>query len=273
MKNIFITFTFDGCYQETIENIMPIIEKFECPVTFYPVVGSLGGELEGKPVIDRKTLLKIKEKKFIEIGSHSMTHSLVRNNLFYELLQRFQVLFRNENFLERIKKLTLKKIKNTIYDINLIRVSSIDDKTFIQEAQESKIILEKIIGKKIYSFAYPGGRFNNAVKKGLQKIGYISARTTLPGINLLPVKDAFELKSMTWTNRNSLQDGEKWIEELLNKGGWLIETFHLVTKNNYLLKNYPYAIHTNTFLEHFKYILKRKMNIIPQGDLISIINS
>jgi len=53
----------------------------------------------------------------------------------------------------------------------------LDDRTLEVEIKENKRWLEEIIGKKIKSFCYPRGRFDERVKKAVKKVGYKEART------------------------------------------------------------------------------------------------
>lgn len=47
------------------------------------------------------------------------------------------------------------------------------------ELQDSKKYLEDILGKQIYSFCYPKGRFNRLVRSKVMEAGYSLARTTV----------------------------------------------------------------------------------------------
>lgn len=269
MNEAFISITFDGCYKETIKNVMPILNQYNVPATFYVVTQSIGEKLENREVINHKELVEMAKDRKVEIGSHSVTHSLLWVGLFNELLQRLSGQLQIKNFPYLIKKMSLQRFKNITNDIESIKTQDIGVDDFIQEAIDSKKILEKLLQKNIDSFAYPGGRFNNKVKETLQKIGYTSARTTLPGINTIPIKDFFMLKSAVWTNKNSIQDGKQWIEEAQNKKGWLIETFHLVSDKTNLLQEYSFSVHTDTFREHLKYILEKKITVATQFNLVS----
>ena len=60
-------------------------------------------------------------------------------------------------------------------------LTEIDFKTAMWEISESKAILEKMLGKKIYWFSYPKGKkkhFNEHLKAQVKKSGYIAAFTT-----------------------------------------------------------------------------------------------
>ena len=56
-----------------------------------------------------------------------------------------------------------------------------DKETATYELKESKRILEQLAGGTIRHFAYPGGKWNDRVKKWCQDAGYVTARTIDPG--------------------------------------------------------------------------------------------
>jgi peptidoglycan/xylan/chitin deacetylase (PgdA/CDA1 family) len=58
------------------------------------------------------------------------------------------------------------------------RLSKVGKKESEAEIAESKIYLEKLTGKKIISFCYPGGDYNHTHISQLKKAGYKMARTT-----------------------------------------------------------------------------------------------
>lgn len=59
--------------------------------------------------------------------------------------------------------------------------NSDDEAMWRKEIIDSKKALEKILGKEIKSFCYPGGAFNEKIKKIVKEAGYEVAVTTSPG--------------------------------------------------------------------------------------------
>lgn len=55
-------------------------------------------------------------------------------------------------------------------------------KTVQEEVTQSKQDLEKLIGKAVVSFAYPFGAFDQQALDAVKKAGYLSATSTIPGI-------------------------------------------------------------------------------------------
>ncbi len=54
----------------------------------------------------------------------------------------------------------------------------LNDNDLAYELQESKVQLEKLIGRSIDEFCYPRGRYDDRVKEAVKAAGYTSARTT-----------------------------------------------------------------------------------------------
>jgi len=65
--------TFDGCYDDQIENALPVLEQFQFPATFFPVSADLGEEPGHLAVLRRNELREI-EKSGHTIGCHSHSH-------------------------------------------------------------------------------------------------------------------------------------------------------------------------------------------------------
>src|SRR3989442_3006288 len=65
--------TFDGGYDDQIENALPVLEQFQFPATFFPVSVDLGEESGHLAVLRRNELMEI-EKSGHTIGCHSHSH-------------------------------------------------------------------------------------------------------------------------------------------------------------------------------------------------------
>jgi peptidoglycan-N-acetylglucosamine deacetylase len=68
------------------------------------------------------------------------------------------------------------------------RLTSISLSEAKKEIQNSKYFLERVTGKKIVSFCYPGGEFNKKHKMAAKEIGFFYART-VNRLTLFPAKD------------------------------------------------------------------------------------
>jgi len=65
--------TFDGGYDDQIENALPALEQFQFPATFFPVSADLGEE-PGHLAVLRRNELRAIEKSGHTIGCHSHSH-------------------------------------------------------------------------------------------------------------------------------------------------------------------------------------------------------
>lgn len=92
-------------------------------------------------------LIKSLNEMGIEIGSHTITHTL-------------------------LTRTTIQQIK--------------------WELSESKKVLEDIIRKEVKSFSYPGGYYNQVIKRYVKKAGYKEARTTRVFCRKIP-RDPYEM--------------------------------------------------------------------------------
>ena len=64
------------------------------------------------------------------------------------------------------------------HTVNHVNLPHVDEKTAVREISESKNYLEKLIKRKIYSFCYPYGNYNDEIKKIVKNSGFTFARTT-----------------------------------------------------------------------------------------------
>lgn len=69
-------------------------------------------------------------------------------------------------------------VSHTVTHVDLTKVSA---DQLERELKESKVTLEKWLGKDVYAFVYPSGRFNRRVEDAVKKAGYLFARTTQAG--------------------------------------------------------------------------------------------
>ncbi|MBL7158435.1 MAG: polysaccharide deacetylase family protein [Candidatus Omnitrophica bacterium] len=72
-------------------------------------------------------------------------------------------------------------------------LTSLDKKELKKELVESKAVIERVTGKKVYTLSYPLGRYNEETKKAAKEAGYIGAVATNPGPTK-PKDDIYALK-------------------------------------------------------------------------------
>ena len=82
-----------------------------------------------------------------------------------------------------------------------------------QEIELNKEWLEDIIGNKIYSFAYPSGRYNKQSLIAVEQAGFSWARTTKLGKNKREGKDVFETGTSAMVSHEDFKFGyRKWYD-------------------------------------------------------------
>ena len=87
------------------------------------------------------------------------------------------------------------------------------------EAIDSKASLEALLGTEIRSFAYPYGAFNSECALAVQRAGYSSACTTLPGWALRD-EDPYRLRRLTIFNTDSATTLARKLSFGSNDVGW-----------------------------------------------------
>lgn len=101
------------------------------------------------------------------------------------------------------------------------------DEDLHYEVQNSKDILEAVLGHPVSKFCYPRGRFDERVQAKVIDAGYLSARGTgKPGI--LEVKDKYAIpgtihifQRAEYGNLNIVDFAKKTIDEAVAKGGYI----------------------------------------------------
>ena len=71
------------------------------------------------------------------------------------------------------------------HTFNHSNLVELNNDQLMHEIAESKKIIKKIIGRKVYVFSYPHGNINNRLEKLLNDLGYEFAVTCKSGINKL----------------------------------------------------------------------------------------
>ena len=120
----------------------------------------------------------------------------------------------NTGELARETKLTDLQIKQLV-DSGLIEIGShtlthanlaaIDDQQRLQEMNESRYILQHQTGQAINSFAYPFGIYSEADVEAADQAGYLTAVTTVEGVDeLLPKPDFLQLKRIKVSGKDNM---------------------------------------------------------------------
>lgn len=94
------------------------------------------------------------------------------------------------------------------------------------ELRGSKDDLEKL-GLRVENFVTPCGGDTEAVKE-VAKQHYLSLRTTVNGLNPLPVNDPYFIKSKVVMPETNTQTVSAWLDEAVAQKAWLVLVFHQV---------------------------------------------
>ena len=261
-----LTITFDGAYSETYDLAMPPIMKYGFPATWFVVTGSVGEYLEDRQVVDWKILKQMNELG-MEIGSHTVTHPRLAMspvqyciNLSRGVLKKGSAVFKPRN---------INKAGSIVSEYRG-KIRGVSSKYVLDEAIAAKKDIEsRNISDRVLSFAYPGGKYTTALKKGIENAGYLSARATLDGYNHPFLTDYYSLKSKVWKSTTIVDEANRWVDSVLEKSWWVIETFHIVSKDG--KTGYRYDTSSMDFEEHLNYINEQGIWVDTQQTIIKYI--
>jgi len=98
-----ITLTFDDCYEETVNSVIPILSRYNIKATFYLPTGLVGKKFEGKKIVSENGIKKLVKNNH-EIASHSYSHIPVSITLL-DNIRRFMIsFFGSENKLNFLRR-------------------------------------------------------------------------------------------------------------------------------------------------------------------------
>jgi len=202
--------TFDDGYAEWLPNVVPILERYGVPATFFVTVG----QLDGNPLWNERILNAIHkapqdtpplawaglpELSFSGMANRQQTVRVLDAYLKYqEPDRRIALLAALESHTGTISKglptLSVKALKeihargfsigaHTVHHPILSRCS---EETALDEIVGAKKKLEELIQAEITAFAYPNGRFGRDFDRQhvamVEQAGYRCAMTTDPGV-------------------------------------------------------------------------------------------
>lgn len=167
--------SFDDGRKDNIENVIPVLEKYNIPATFF---------ISTKPVEDGyfwwtvakkyKSFLPINFKDFWKIPENerrAIIKNLV-NRKSYEIKREAMTI----EDIKRISKNNLVTIGS--HTVHHAIVTNCSDVALEYEINNSKKKLENWTGKEVKYFSYPNGDFDGREKKILEKYGFELAATT-----------------------------------------------------------------------------------------------
>ena len=196
-----VAITFDDGYQDNFINALPILQSHDIPATFFITSGYIGDNKEFyQEVLNRIFFLEKNIPKTLDIEinktyyqyaeldqesqrktAYADIHKALRSekdetrkNIIQQLIKWSKV---NKTPLNDYKNLTISELqkiaKSSLFEIgahsvNHLILSGLDNDEQKSEIVDSKVELEKIIDKKITTFAYPYGTINSYNKQSVE---------------------------------------------------------------------------------------------------------
>lgn len=95
--------------------------------------------------------------------------------------------------------------------------------------------------KKVDTFAYPYGSYNEKVKQIVKETGFKTARSIHEGLNMKGV-DPYLLNWQGPESHTTVAQMKQWIDQAINQKGWLILSFHEILNNGGQYSNTPQSL-------------------------------
>jgi len=229
-----LTIAFDDGYADTYHETSAWLAEHGLGATYYVVSRRVGTSFENLPTATWENWRRAAQLGH-EIASHSVTHTSMAGP--YCDIRRIFL-----GILAAPDRRAL--IRQTVLRINALRkyqpkASDLQDHIdrLLEPSVSRQEIKHQLPECPVVSFSYPAGRINRAARQAVAKAGYQSARGNVAGVNR-GIDSPFALRSICLGPGLTLQEMEPWLLRTIDQGGWLIVTFHLVSKTN--SAQYPY---------------------------------
>jgi 2-polyprenyl-3-methyl-5-hydroxy-6-metoxy-1,4-benzoquinol methylase len=257
-----VTLSFDDGYKETLDNVIPVLSKYNIKASFNVIAGYVSKYFEERKLADWKDL-KLLTSMGHEISSHSYSHEPINVN-FWNRASRFSKSFMNsKNRTQFFKRAIIFILSN-----NVSKKSFSVEREFVYS---NECIEKRIPNYACSSFVYSGGIYKKESKKLLESVGYASARSLDIGFNNPNKLNLYALKTQIWDSSTTAEEANNWIDHAIKNGCWLIECFHLIGKEN--KENYLYFTLIEEFEKHMKYIKEKNCMVMTQKEAVEWINN
>jgi len=226
-----VSCTFDDGYEETYESTAPLFRELNIRPTYFIATAIVGQILGGFQVADWDTWKQASSLGF-EVGSHGLTHNICDVSLA-DKLAILSSSFRDHQRVSWYARRILGDVQRRLTRINrrALTRTALPDTSYRELIESKKRIEERIPQYAVASCAYPFGAYTLSLKDQVRKAGFISARSTDPGLNSGTL-DLYALKCCSWVKSTDLGRANSWVEAAIKDKGWLIEAHHLVTKED-----------------------------------------
>lgn len=258
-----LTITFDDGYLDTCNETSAWLAALGLGATYYVISRRVGTPFENIPTA---TWEHWRQAALLghEIGSHSATHAPMAG-----ALSDFRRIFLgiltapDRRAYVRQTLLRIHALKNypPEPDENQDRIDPLWEPRVSRQE-----IRQHLPECPVQSFSYPAGRINRTAYQAVAEAGYQSARGNQAGINR-GFNSPFSLRSICMGPGLTLQTLEPWFHRVIEPGGWLIITFHLVSAGNFT--QYPYFCSVADFRKICNRIMELPLWVATQEDVVN----
>jgi peptidoglycan/xylan/chitin deacetylase (PgdA/CDA1 family) len=246
-----LTITFDDGYTDTYHETSAWLADHGLGATYYLISRQVGTSFEDLPTATWENW-RLAAQSGHEIASHSATHAAmaglssdVRRIMWGLLTAPDRRALIKQTVLRTRALIDYKPEAADIQDpINPLLGPMVSRQEIIRHLPECPVV----------SYSYPAGRMSRSARQAVADAGYHSARGNAAGINDHN-GSLFALRSICLGPGLTLQDMEPWFLRAIEQSGWLILTFHLVSRNR--ASHYPY----HCSVEDFRRIVERIMKL------------
>lgn len=160
------------------------------------------------------------------------------------------------DFIDSVKAIELKRNLPFEHEIGSHskhhnHLKSIDNNCLIEEIYGSRYQLEKLLERRVLTFAYPWGEFDQNIKSTVSKF-YIASRSANLGYNWLDRIDYYGLKVQAFNQGVESRTADKWVDFAIKNRCWLVEMIHGLEGDGYL------PLDSADFVSHLGYINEKK---------------
>lgn len=183
-----ITISFDDGFANNLGIALPILEKYEVPVTFF--VSSICVENDGNKILWPEFMAGLKYNSLLDALGGASLGDKIKSMPYHEREVFLDGIEREYHLLDKIHSLPeeiwqlldgrqlVELSKSKIVTIgshghNHYNLGQIEPEFAKFELEHSKVLLESVIQKEVKYIAYPDGSYNANVKDMAEKAGYV----------------------------------------------------------------------------------------------------